>query len=121
MVALQGKYQLFRVEFSSFTDHIQNYQEALDYPLEEILRDHAFFVEPTGSDAFGESDALSLKNRVSELESEVQSLRDQLCRAKGVNDSVWDIVVQRLIKQPEPKEKSTDDSAEEPKKKRARA
>ena len=89
--------------------------------MEEILRDHAFFVEPMGSEVSGESDTLSLKTRVSELESEVQNLRDQLCRAKGLNDSVWDIVMQKLIKHPESKETSKEDSAEEPKKKRARA
>jgi len=78
----------------------KNYQDSVDYPLDELLRDHAFFVAPPGMEGSGEADrdTVSLKSRVSELESEVQILREQLCRAKGVNDSMWDVVMQRLIK-----------------------
>jgi pre-rRNA-processing protein IPI3 len=84
--------------------------------LDELLRDHAFFVEPMGNKGSGQSDTASLKGRVSELESEIQDLREQLCRAKVVNDSMWDIVTQRLIKPSESKEMNVDDGAEEPKK-----
>lgn len=83
----------------------------MDYPMDELLRDHAFFVEPLGTGGTGESDTL-LKSRVSELESEVQILREQLCRAKGVNDSMWDIVMQKLIKP-----SGTEGGSEDPKKK----
>jgi hypothetical protein len=102
---LQGKYLFFRAHLLSFTDHIQNYQDALDYPLDELLRDHAVFVEPLGSEGSGKADTMSLKSRVSELESEVEILREQLCRAKGVNDSMWDIFMQRLTKPPNSKPK----------------
>lgn len=36
---------------------------------------------------------------VSELEEEVQQLRDQLVKAKGVNDAMWETVVQKLLSQ----------------------
>lgn len=84
--------------------------------MEELLRDHAVFVEPLGSEG---SDTMSLKSRVSELESEMEILREQLSKAKGVNDSMWDIVVQRLIK-PSNSEPNEKDGEEEPKKKRGR-
>ena len=57
--------------------------------MDELLADHAFFVEPSEG-----SDLTSLKSRVSELETKVQNLREQLCRAKNMNDSIWDIVMQ---------------------------
>ena len=90
--------------------------------MEELLRDHAVFVEPLGSEGSGQSDTMSLKSRVSDLESEVENLREQLCKAKGVNDSMWDIVMQKLIKpsSSEPKEKDMNDGEEGPKKKRGR-
>ena len=40
---------------------------------------------------------MSLKSRVTELEVEVQNLHEQLIKAKGVNDSMWDVLVQKCI------------------------
>lgn len=40
---------------------------------------------------------MSLQSRVTELESEVARLREQLGKAKGINDVMWETVVQRLI------------------------
>lgn len=111
-----SKANTYSFDLLSLTDRVQSYQDALDYPLEELIRDHTTFVEPLGNEG---SDAMSLKSRVSELESEMEVLREQLCKAKGVNDSMWDTVVQRLIKpsNSEPKDKGGE---EEPKKKRGR-
>jgi len=74
------------------------------YSNEELLRDHAFFVQPFTSTKGAESDPTSsdptsLQARVTELESEVEKLREQLGKAKGINDAMWDTVVQRLINQ----------------------
>lgn len=40
---------------------------------------------------------MSLQTRVTELESEVARLREQLDKAKGINDIMWETVVQRLV------------------------
>ena len=42
---------------------------------------------------------MSLRSRVTELESEVVKLRDQLGKAKGVNDMMWETIVQQLVPQ----------------------
>lgn len=42
-------------------------------------------------------DTTVLQSRVSELEAEVGLLRSQLGQAKGVNDLMWETVVQKVI------------------------
>lgn len=44
-----------------------------------------------------ETDVSTLKSRVSELEGEVERLREHLGKAKGVNDAIWDTVVKQLV------------------------
>ena len=43
-----------------------------------------------------EAHRVSLDSRVNELENEVARLKEQLGKAKGINDVMWDTVVQRL-------------------------
>ncbi|KAJ3517759.1 hypothetical protein NLJ89_g314 [Agrocybe chaxingu] len=86
--------------------------EASDYTSEELLRDHAFFVQPSATGASGEVDPASLKSRVSELELEVEKLRELLSKAKGVNDAMWDTMVHRLVTQVKGPELSTMNSTE---------
>ncbi|KAF9531734.1 WD40 repeat-like protein [Crepidotus variabilis] len=78
-------------------------RDTLDYGLDEMLRDHSFFIQPLEDtlNGSGHVDPLSLKLRVSELESEVERLKEQLGKAKGVNDAMWDTVVQKLVGQAE--------------------
>lgn len=71
-----------------------------------MIRDHAFFVHPASADG-GEPTGVSLQARVSELEDEVSRLREQLGKAKGVNDAMWDSVVQRLVAEAKEKENQT--------------
>ncbi|KAF9480515.1 WD40 repeat-like protein [Pholiota conissans] len=71
--------------------------ESSSYSTEELLRDHAFFVDPVISTKEGQPNPIALNSKVVELESELEQLRDQLSKAKGVNDAMWDTVVQRLI------------------------
>ncbi|OCH85507.1 WD40 repeat-like protein [Obba rivulosa] len=78
-------------------------QAFVEYSREELLRDHAFFVQPEGSDKV--ATGVSLQSRVSELEGEVAKLREQLGKAKGINDVMWDSVVQRLVAEAKEKEK----------------
>jgi len=66
-----------------------------EYNEKELLRDYSFFVQSTTS----ESSGMSLQSRVTELESEVAKLRDQLGKAKGVNDVMWETIVQQIVPQ----------------------
>ncbi|KAJ6496765.1 WD40 repeat-like protein [Mycena vulgaris] len=73
------------------------------YTAEAFLRDHDFFVQPAAS---ASQDAVSLQSKVNELETEVARLREQLGKAKGVNDVMWETVVQKVVGQG--KEKDAD-------------
>ena len=87
--------------------------EASNYSTEELLHDHAYFVQPLAAIKNGDLDPTSLKSKVSELESEVESLREQLCKAKDINDTMWDSIVKRLVSQiddPEPPTNEIDES-----------
>ena len=61
-----------------------------------MLRDHAFFV---GADAEGAQQpaGASAQARVAELEAEVARLREQLGKAKGMNDAMWEAVVKQIV------------------------
>ncbi|CDO73260.1 hypothetical protein BN946_scf185008.g22 [Trametes cinnabarina] len=65
------------------------------YSREELIKDHAFFVQPSaaGPEAVG----VSIQSRVNDLESEVTRLREQLDKAKSINDVMWETVVQRIV------------------------
>jgi pre-rRNA-processing protein IPI3 len=78
---------------------------------DDIFNDYSLFIQPETSESSGSS----LQSRVTELESEVAGLRDQLGKAKGVNDVMWETVVQRLVSQgsKEPKETGNVDFDEE--------
>jgi pre-rRNA-processing protein IPI3 len=64
-----------------------------EYSAEELDRDYAFFVQP--SEQTG--DAATLQSKVAQLEAEVALLKDELGKAKGVNDMMWETVVQRVV------------------------
>jgi len=75
-------------------------------PREELLRDWEFFVQPprSGHAAGHENDALTaarLDGRTAELEDEVARLKTQLARAKGINDVMWESLMQNVAKDPE--------------------
>ncbi|KAJ7623486.1 WD40 repeat-like protein [Roridomyces roridus] len=82
------------------------------YTDEVLLRDHDFFVQPTAASG---GDAVSLQSKANELESEVGRLREQLAKAKGVNDVMWETVVQKVVGQNKEKEEDG-----EPRRKRGR-
>lgn len=74
------------------------------YPREELLRDWEFFVRPprSGHAAGLENDALTaarLDGRTAELEDEVAQLKKQLARAKGINDVMWETLMQNVASQ----------------------
>ncbi|KAF8075050.1 WD40-repeat-containing domain protein [Lyophyllum atratum] len=69
--------------------------DAATYEADELLRDHAFFVQPSKVLTTPGTDNLSLRAKVDDLEAEVARLREQLGKAKTVNDVMWDTVVQR--------------------------
>ena len=65
-----------------------------DYPESEFQRDLFSFVQPTEAEPLG----APLTSRVAELEAEVEQLKEQLGKAKGVNDAIWQVVVQKVLK-----------------------
>ncbi|KDR80579.1 hypothetical protein GALMADRAFT_240898 [Galerina marginata CBS 339.88] len=90
-----------------------NRNEMSAYSAEELLRDHAFFVQPPTQSKNDHADPVSLKSRVTELESEVESLREQLSKAKGVNDAMWDTMVNKLVSQVKDSGQPRQDESEE--------
>ncbi|KAF8449110.1 WD40-repeat-containing domain protein [Boletus edulis BED1] len=65
-----------------------------DYSESEFQKDLFSFVQPTEAEPLG----APLTNRVAELEAEVEQLKEQLGKAKGVNDAIWQVVVQKALK-----------------------
>jgi pre-rRNA-processing protein IPI3 len=61
--------------------------------MTDIMCEHASFTrEETVTDSSN-----ALRDRVSELESEVSRLRGQLSQAKNINDTMWETLAQKLI------------------------
>ncbi|KAG9312909.1 hypothetical protein JVU11DRAFT_6342 [Chiua virens] len=65
-----------------------------DYSESEFQQDLAFFVQPTEAGPLG----VPSTSRITELEVEVEQLKEQLGKAKGVNDAIWQVVVQKVLK-----------------------
>ncbi|KAK0202802.1 WD40 repeat-like protein [Desarmillaria ectypa] len=82
--------------------------ETAFYPLSSLLRDQESFTKPLASCNGVDQDATSLSSRVTTLEAEVVHLREQLGKAKGLNDTMWETVVQRIIGQTKAKSTSGD-------------
>lgn len=87
----------------------------ISYTHSELLRDHEFFVNPNSSSiSSGPRSANSLQSepRVAELEEEVARLREQLGKAKRVNDAMWETVVKKVVKQGKESSVADDGSVE---------
>ncbi|THH10360.1 hypothetical protein EW145_g1398 [Phellinidium pouzarii] len=74
------------------------------YTTLELLREHALFVQSSvpqpNLSVFSDTPQSSLagqQTRLSDLEAEVQHLRAQLAKAKSINDTMWETVVQRVV------------------------
>jgi pre-rRNA-processing protein IPI3 len=63
--------------------------------MDELSREHQYFVQ--GANGGATSTVTSLHSRVVELEGEVSKLKEQLGRAKGLNDAMWEDVVQKVL------------------------
>lgn len=86
-----------------------------------LLRDHAFFTGSASSSSFldNSNTVPVLKSRVSELETEVAMLRNQLGQAKGVNNLMWETVVQKVV-HGQSKSAGDDSAGDERRRKRGR-
>ncbi|KAK2463636.1 hypothetical protein APHAL10511_004387 [Amanita phalloides] len=67
------------------------------YPNDELLSDHSYFLRSMDTSGAPGDDTMVLKARIADLENEIQQVKVQLGRAKGINDAMWDNVVQRII------------------------
>ena len=85
--------------------------------MEELLREHRYFVQPSGETT---SSGTSMQSRVSELEVEVASLREQLGHAKGLNDAMWEGIVQKVLARDGPANNDMDMELGEGSRKRSR-
>ena len=67
--------------------------------MSELLKDQAQFINPNsfGSASSTQTNPQADPARVQDLEAEVARLKSQLSKAKGVNDAMWEAVVQRVI------------------------
>ena len=88
----------------------------LDYSEQELLEDYAFFVHDKNAESGGVP--TSTNARVEELEVEVAKLKEQLGKAKAINDTMWQTVVHKLM---EDGEQPTADGEQQPRRKRGRA
>jgi len=71
----------------------------LEYSEQELLEDYAFFVH--GRSGESEGAPASTNARVEELEVEVAKLKEQLGKAKAINDTMWQGVVHKFIENSE--------------------
>jgi len=71
-----------------------------EYSEQELLEDYALFVH--GRNAEPEGVQASTNARVEELEVEVAKLREQLGKAKTINDTMWQGVVHKLMESGDP-------------------
>jgi pre-rRNA-processing protein IPI3 len=69
----------------------------LSYPADELLRDQAFFLRSKNTSDSSSDDTSILRTRIADLENEIQQVKAQLGKAKGINDAMWDNIVQRVI------------------------
>ncbi|KAI0073256.1 WD40 repeat-like protein [Panus rudis PR-1116 ss-1] len=83
-----------------------------DYPMDEVLRDQATFVphpalsSSTGQNSASQPSGVSLQSRVADLEAEVAKLREQLGKAKSINDTMWETIVQKMVSEGKGKSKT---------------
>lgn len=83
-----------------------------DEIMQDILQEHAYFVDPSLCTAFAEpldttiAPAISSLDtqKVAELEKEIAQLKEQLNRAKSINDAMWETVGKRLAQGDENKD-----------------
>jgi len=87
----------------------------LEYSEQELLEDYTFFVH--GRSAGSEGAPASTNARVDELEIEVAKLKEQLGKAKAINDTMWQSVVHKLM---ENGEESSVDGEQQHRRKRGR-
>lgn len=87
------------------------------YKNEELLRDVTFFTQPSNAEMVQGKENLEVK--ADNLEAEVILLREQLAKAKAINDTMWDTLVQRTL-DAEKSENITNDEDNEPNKTKKR-
>jgi pre-rRNA-processing protein IPI3 len=75
--------------------------EHIEYEEDELLVDLASFRSPVSSSAAGndvQGGEGVTSERVRQLEEEVERLKGQLIKARGVNERMWEAVVKKVVK-----------------------
>lgn len=64
-------------------------------PPYDFLADHRFFMGQQSET--GATSTQSLQSRIAELEGELASMKQNLTKAKGLNDAMWETVVSSVL------------------------
>ncbi|KIO25848.1 hypothetical protein M407DRAFT_24804 [Tulasnella calospora MUT 4182] len=70
-------------------------------PPYDVLADHRFFMDQQSGAAAASTQ--SLQSRIIELESELASMKQNLAKAKGLNDAMWETVVSSVLGSEKPR------------------
>ena len=84
------------------------------------MQDRSFFFQSASALGASGNGATAIKARVTELESEIEHLKAQLGKAKGINDAMWDNVVQRIVMSGKAPRATGEDDEEDGERKRKR-
>jgi pre-rRNA-processing protein IPI3 len=79
---------------------LTTHESVTAYSREELLRDWEFFIQPRPTAT--ENDAVPAAQpdgRMEQLEDDVERLKTQLARAKGINDVMWETLMQSVAAQ----------------------
>jgi len=76
--------------------HLNDYRDPTEYDEEEFRRDYDNMMQGLSEGDRTSSTPIS-QSRVTELESEVLRLQEQLSRTKDINDKMWETLVQQGV------------------------
>ena len=77
-----------------------NLQAVSSYNYSMFSLDHAYLtncLSPSNTVANAPNNAIELQARIGTLEAEVSRLKNQLDKAQGINDSMWESIVKGVL------------------------
>ena len=70
------------------------------YNYSTFSSDHAYFtnwLSPSNTASKAPNNAIELQARIGSLEAEVSHMKNQLDKAQGINDSMWESIVKGVL------------------------